>query len=83
MVMRSKIESGLHLRSKGSSASFAEDVDTSNDLVRLVRFLHRPIVTKVTGLIGSPHSSRGQNHINADDFRENLSSKLETVNTAG
>ena len=68
---------------KGSSASFAEDVDTSNDLVRLVRFLHRPIVTKVTGLIGSPRDSRGQNHINVRMIFANLSSKLETVNTAG
>ena len=53
MVMRSKIGIDYNLRSKGSSASFAEDVDTSNDLVRLVRLRHRPIVTKVTGLIGS------------------------------
>ena len=72
-----------NLRSKGFSASFTEDVDTSNDLVRLVRLLHRPIVTKVAGLIGSPRDPRGQNHINVGMIFANLSSKLETVNTAG
>ena len=90
MVMRSKIGSenaslypDYNLRPKGSSPAFAEDVDTANNLLRMVRLRHQPIVTKVAGLIGSPPDSRGQNHVNVRMIFANLSSKLETVNTAG
>src|ERR1700730_9960547 len=62
-----------NLRRQGCSPAFAEEIDASDDLLRVVWLLQRPIVTEIACLAGSLSDSRRQNHIH----------ETETVNAAG
>jgi hypothetical protein len=80
---KKRLCSDCNLRLPGCSPSFAQEVNASNDLLRVVWLFQWPIVTEIAGLISGPCDSRGQNHIDFEMIFANLPGKSETVKAAG
>jgi hypothetical protein len=64
------------------SASFPQEVDASNNFLRMIRFFERAIFTKVARLVGRSGGSASQDYINIRVMLTNPTGKTEAIRLA-